>query len=117
MAKNKVISKSELIEMYISNIQGSLISAFEGYAYRRIHDLTSKCKYYADDSNKLIDIEIDFVCELLEHISEVIDTYSKTMLDVDDVTPSDYKDFVDDLFDSYSLMCEIAHDVIFGGIK
>ena len=116
------IKKAEVVENYITNLQGSLISAFEGFAYRYIantmNDIEnlSKLERYKDNPeelhNRALDFELEYTVEMLERISKLIDTFNESMEEMDDVTPDDYNDFVKELFESYFLMYEIIHSIV-----
>ena len=118
----KKLEKAEMIENYITNVQGSLISAFEGFTYRYIantmNDIEnlSKLERYKNNPeelhNRAIDFELTYTVEMLERVNKLIDTFIESMEEINDVTPDDYNDFVKELFESYFVMFEIIHNIV-----
>lgn len=118
----KKLEKAEMIENYVANLQTSLISTFEGFAYRYISNVMddienlSKLEKYKNSPDALhdraLDFELEYTVEMLERVSKVIDTFNESMEGVDDVTPDDYNDFFKELFECYFVMLAIIQNIV-----
>ena len=118
----KKLEKAEMIENYVANLQSSLISAFEGFAYRFIANTMddienlSKLERYKDNPeelhNRALDFELEYTVEMLERVNKLIDTFIESMEEMDDVTPDDYTDFFKDLFESYFILYTIIQNIV-----
>lgn len=118
----KKLEKAEMIENYVANLQTSLISTFEGFAYRYISNVMddienlSKLEKYKNNPeelhNRALDFELEYTIEMLERVSKVIDTFNESMEGMDDTTPDDYNDFFKELFECYFTMYAIIQNIV-----
>ena len=116
------MKKAEIIENYVANLQSSLISAFEGFAYRYIANVMddienlSQLEKYKNNPeelhNRALDFELEYSIEMLERVSKLIDTFNESMEEMDDVTPDDYNEFFRELFECYFVMLAIIQNIV-----
>lgn len=122
MRKFEKVEKAEMIENYVANLQSSLISAFEGFAYRYIANVMddienlSQLEKYKNNPeefrDRVLEFELEYTVEMLERVSKLIDTFNESMEEMDDVTPDDYNDFIKELFECYFVMLAIIQNIV-----
>ena len=120
--KMKKLEKAEMIENYVGNIQVSLLSAFKGFAYKYIANTMedienlSKLERYKDNPDALreraFEFDLQYTVEMIERVSKLLDTFIESMEEMDDVTPADYNNFINELLDRYFTMSEKMREII-----